>query len=59
MEIEDLIQNGMVFRNGPSASQQGKRKKKKLSGAQQMRADYKARVAARAAARERRKGERS
>lgn len=59
MGIEELIENGMVFKKGPSAAPQGKRKKKKLSGAQRMRADYKARVAARAAARERRKGERS
>lgn len=54
MNIQDAILNGVVFQStSPAPKKKGK--KKKLSGAQQMRADYHARIAAKAAAREKRK----
>lgn len=58
MDIEDILVNGQVFGStgGSSKKNTSKWPKKKLSGAQQMRADYKKRIAAKAALRAKNKG---
>ena len=58
MDIEDILVNGQVFGStgGSSKKSTSKWPKKKLSGAQQMRADYKKRFAAKAVSRAKGKG---
>lgn len=58
MDIEDILVNGQVFGStgGSSKKNTSKWPKKKLSGAQQMRADYKKRIAAKAVSRAKGKG---
>ena len=54
MDIEDILVNGQVFGStgGSSKKSTSKWPKRKLSGAQQMRADYKKRIAAKAVSRD-------
>ena len=58
MDIEDILVNGQVFGStgGSSKKSTSKWPKRKLSGAQQMRVDYKKRIAAKAVSRAKGKG---